>query len=617
MVNYEPELMYALDSKSEYADWKNVYNVSGSDVLCCPICLGRVKLWNGQDPNKAYKKQRCFHHIDGMCSQESRIHFAYKTWLLEQGSKFKVGETIYEVVNSEIEKTFHTKFGDYRPDITVETTEGKMFYIEIADTNKKNGDYISKWHELSNDVLELDVNEQLIKASTKEIPNFKLIYSSTTGMCFVKEYIPKKYDEVTSQLNKCWSRYDLMTRKLLWEKFDWFWLKTQKYYSNEFTIDDICSEYSKIDKYGKQIIYTCIKGSRHSIFKNYFLDILRNDFYKYLENIKEFFNSYGYKTSTSVNSSSYNVTVKYSENEYFISCMSKNFVLNKNHDYEEILDLKQFLPECNEGKNRFKNYIKKLHSLKNLSFIDIYPTYGVKDLYEIQWLRFNINFIANVHSKYILESIGYDSWELLDDLKIDNLKKRYNTLLEECLQKKEIEFVIHAIKNDKLFMFYINDIIRKVKNISRLKLKISKDYQAISLFDNAELLMEWNFTKNLIFGDFEDKFYDSFMNILTPLINTEKERRMNRRKINKIIKQYGDMLNNSVNQIWSFEFDYLKRWKISVLNYVVVFNPEYSTFPLDGTLLEEHIKKLFEEYMNETIRRFNDVHWDIRIMEER
>ena len=215
MVNYEPELMYALDSKSEYADWKNVYNVSGSDVLYCPICLGRVKLWNGQDPNKTYQKQRCFHHIDGMCSQESRIHFAYKTWLLEKGSKFKVGETIYEVANSEIEKTFHTKFGGYRPDITVETTEGKKFYVEIEDTNKKNRDYISKWHELSNDVLELDVNEQLIKTSTKEIPNFKLIYSSTTGMCFIKEYVSKKYDKVTSQLSKCWNRYDLMKRKQL------------------------------------------------------------------------------------------------------------------------------------------------------------------------------------------------------------------------------------------------------------------------------------------------------------------------------------------------------------------------------------------------------------------
>ena len=188
MVNYEPELMYALDSKSEYADWKNVYNVSGSDVLYCPICLGRVKLWNGQDPNKAYKKQRCFHHIDGMCSQESRIHFAYKTWLLKQGSKFKVGETIYEVVNSEIEKTLHTKFGDYRPDITVETTEGKRFYIEIADTNKKTDDYIEKWDELGCDVLELDVNEQLIKATTAEIPEFDIIYSSSDNKAWNMDF---------------------------------------------------------------------------------------------------------------------------------------------------------------------------------------------------------------------------------------------------------------------------------------------------------------------------------------------------------------------------------------------------------------------------------------------
>ena len=38
MTDYEPELMYALDSEGEYSDWKNVYNVSGDDVLYCPIC---------------------------------------------------------------------------------------------------------------------------------------------------------------------------------------------------------------------------------------------------------------------------------------------------------------------------------------------------------------------------------------------------------------------------------------------------------------------------------------------------------------------------------------------------------------------------------------------------
>lgn len=37
-----------------------------------------------------------------------------------------------------------------------------------------------------------------------------------------------------------------MKRKQLWERFDWFWLNTQKYYSNEFTIDDICYEFQKL-----------------------------------------------------------------------------------------------------------------------------------------------------------------------------------------------------------------------------------------------------------------------------------------------------------------------------------------------------------------------------------
>lgn len=112
---------------------------------------------------------------DGMCSQESRIHFAYKTWLLDKNSKFKVGQTIYEVANSCIEKTFHTKFGDYRPDIFIETINGQEFYVEIANTNKKTNDYIEKWDELGCDVLELDVNEELLKVTTDDIPKFKLI----------------------------------------------------------------------------------------------------------------------------------------------------------------------------------------------------------------------------------------------------------------------------------------------------------------------------------------------------------------------------------------------------------------------------------------------------------
>ena len=265
MVNYEPELMYALDSKSEYADWKNVYNVSGSDVLYCPICLGRVKLWNGQDPNKTYQKQRCFHHIDGMCSQESRIHFAYKTWLLKQGSKFKVGETIYEVTNSEIEKTFHTKFGDYRPDITVETTEGKSFYIEIADTNKKTDDYIEKWDELGCDVLELDVNEQLIKATTAEIPEFDIIYSYSTGECYIKHYTRQDYDDLITERKIYWKRKDLIKYKIQWERLDWFWRKLQDFYSGNSKIDVLIEAFKQMESEDQRFVCKRMRGKHASL----------------------------------------------------------------------------------------------------------------------------------------------------------------------------------------------------------------------------------------------------------------------------------------------------------------------------------------------------------------
>lgn len=260
---YEPELMYALDSKSEYADYKNVYNVSGNDVLYCPICLGRVKLWNGQDKNKVYKKQRCFHHIDGMCSQESKIHFAYKTWLLEKGNKFQVNETIYEVESSEIEKTFHTKFGDYRPDIVVKTTDNHMFYIEIANSNKKNEDYILKWDELGCDVLELNVNDQLGIVSANTMPVFKLIYSSTTGECYIKHYVRQDYDEFVTERKIYWKRNDLLNYKIQWEKLDWFWRQLQDFYTEICNLESLIEVFESMDESDQRFVCSKIKG-KHS-----------------------------------------------------------------------------------------------------------------------------------------------------------------------------------------------------------------------------------------------------------------------------------------------------------------------------------------------------------------
>ena len=266
MNTYEPELMYALDSLGEYSDWKNVYNVSGDDVYYCPICLGKVKLWNGQDPNKVYKKQRCFHHIDGVCSQESRIHFAYKNWLLEPNSKFKIKENIYEVASAEVEKTVHTSFGDYRPDIVVNTTCGKTFFVEVAYTNKKTNEYIYKWDELGNDVIEIDVNEQMYTISTKDIPTFKLIYSSDTGECYIKQYTHKDYDALITNRKIYWKRKNILNYKLKWEKLDWFWREFQRFYRGDVDIESLVKIFKCITPEDQRFICNHLKG-KHSNLK--------------------------------------------------------------------------------------------------------------------------------------------------------------------------------------------------------------------------------------------------------------------------------------------------------------------------------------------------------------
>lgn len=267
MINYEPELQFAYDSLNPYADLINVYNATGNKIYYCPICSGKVKLWNGQDPNRKYLKQRCFHHIDGMCSQESRIHFAYKTWLLEENSQFKVGEDLYKVKSVKLEQTLKTTYGNYKPDIIVDTVEGKQFYVEIADTNKKTDEYILKWDELGNDVIEIDVNEQLSSISTNDIPAFNLIYSANNGQCFIKKYIRQDYDEIFTERKLYWKRQDLLNYKIKWEKLDWFWLILQEYYSGKKTIEDVCNSFEEINFEDQKFICSRFKSGKHKQIK--------------------------------------------------------------------------------------------------------------------------------------------------------------------------------------------------------------------------------------------------------------------------------------------------------------------------------------------------------------
>jgi hypothetical protein len=158
-----------------------------------------------------------------LCTKESQLHFFCKNWLFEKGSKFYIKDRLYEVGSVEIEKTWNTKFGDYRPDVTIYTSTGEIIYFEMFFTNRKTGDdYFCKWNELGNDVVEVNIKEYMYKTDTNEIPRFTYLYHD--GKCYSKEYIKRDfYANNIQKLKNQITRKDLFNYKQRIEQLDWLW----------------------------------------------------------------------------------------------------------------------------------------------------------------------------------------------------------------------------------------------------------------------------------------------------------------------------------------------------------------------------------------------------------
>lgn len=469
---YEPELMYALDSLGEYSDWKNVYNVSGNDICYCLICLGRVKLWNGQDPNKNYQKQRCFHHIDGMCTQESRIHFAYKTWLLNENSKFKVNDIVYAVKKVDLEKTFETSFGKYRPDMVVTTSEDKVFYIEVANTNSKTDEYITKWDELGNDVLEINVNEQMYCIQENSIPEFKLIYSASTGVCLAKSYVHKEYDNLITERKVYWSRQKLIDYKIKWEELDWFWRELQGYYSEKKTLEDVCKSFSNLTFEDQLFICNRFKTGKHKNIKPVLEKYYNNKFareeaiekqrMKHISSIiKNLNNEFGYSQS---NGRPYLCRNKYhimfdgikfkkeldiqeSVHDHSLDKMIRDFfypTMKEDYEYSEKirlekekkeLELKKVIDEFNPI---FSDIQSKVNSCKN-------------KIWEMEYHFFNTNVLVELYARdYELRYIGGVETRRFS---ISRLKKNKNNLKDYIIKMLEEDLInmLNDMKNSNSY----------------------------------------------------------------------------------------------------------------------------------------------------------------------
>ncbi len=284
-----PQLIVALDSLDDSANYIHISDANYETTYYCPCCKGVVKPRACKE-DVDYQVQPHFYHENGGCSEESFVHYICKTWLFEKGSKFKIKNNIYTVNNIETEKTFHTQFGDYRPDIVVETEENKTYFFEIKYSNKKTEHYIPKWDELENDVVEVDAREFINQKHNNDVPEFKLIYSD--GECFIKSYSRHDYEDTIAKRKIEWKRQDKLNYKIQWERLDWFWNTLQDYIEEKCVIDTVLQKFKEVGYDNIEICWdivskmSCLKNLKQE-FRNIVNNIVNERFFKDLLSYKK------------------------------------------------------------------------------------------------------------------------------------------------------------------------------------------------------------------------------------------------------------------------------------------------------------------------------------------
>lgn len=280
IFEYLPQLIVAYDGNDEFANLIHVKKSNKDNDYFCPCCGGIVR----PRALDSTKEQSHYYHVTGKCTKENQLHFFCKNWLFEEGSKFYIENTLFEVESIEIEKPYETPFGRYIPDVTVHTTSGMDIYFEMFFTNRKSGDdYFCKWDYLGNDVIEVNIKEYMFKTDSDTIPTFTYLYHN--GICYSKPYVKRDlYANTIAKIKKELTRQSILNYKARIEQLDWFWQEIRNNKSKE----DILETISKMEYDDMVSCYEIIKRKQCvSYLKNDVLDMINQ---KVISEVREEFN---------------------------------------------------------------------------------------------------------------------------------------------------------------------------------------------------------------------------------------------------------------------------------------------------------------------------------------
>ncbi len=615
IFEYLPQLIVAYDGNDEFANLIHVKKADRYKDYYCPCCGGTVKP-RALDSDK---EQSHYYHKTGKCTKESQLHFFCKNWLFEEGSKFYIEDKLFEVVSIDIEKNYPTQFGDYKPDISVHTSDGKTIYFEMFFTNRKTGDdYFCKWDSLGNDVVEVNIKEYMFKTDITTIPSFTYLYHD--GDCYSMPYIKRDlYANTIARIKHELTRQKVLNYKARIEQLDWFW---QEIRNN--TRESILKIVSKMEYEDMISCYEIIKRKQCvSYLKDDILNIINQkvisdvresldlptsdkDIYFDLEHIR----GRTYEAGIRLNFKSEHIVhnILYAPNSCCYNfeilrgfpkiVFSKN-IMNKNEliiPENKIEDLKKMYDCVVKHKKDLLEYEKQLSEFED----DVYKVKVNNDLHTV------LKKADNGQYEVIFEN------RRVEDI---DIKKLSEDVENEIKGKNDILF-LNTIQKNEEFQILLSDLKDYKKDIDyNVNIKYDKYY---TKKDNRGIYFELYFHNKRVYKAMLQHTLDDFINKINDckkLIDAFVE-------ANDFIVDLIEKINDCKNNFWKAEllFDYNGFPEIKIDQKLFkVKNPFLSTYEkvcLDNLkeFSEEKIIQLVENAMNSILK--NVERCGYRVMEE-
>ena len=500
------------------------------------------------------------------------------------GCKFIVNGITYEVDTVETEKTLYTSFGDYRPDIIVTATSGKIFYFEIRVTNRKTELYAPKWDELENDIVEVDTRYFINQKYNDSIPTFDLIYSE--GKCYIKSYTRKDYDHLIGTRKVEWKRQSKLDYKIQWERLDWFWNALSEYKKDESKKDSVIESFGAMDISDRIWCYQNIKGKscvdiKQELAENinqYHFDIINNLFSNTpINNITVDFRHvspliYEIRFNWKVEYLTYTL---YNFQEEKIRLTRGLFVIDKCIIEEKF---KEFIDKCKKDKKAIDNII----GLLDLPFIKtIKPqSHYWSSVSPIEDLYFEVIYEDNIHNRYIKEPIGSKIYYSVYAISKRKLNKDYDELREKALKRLDQEIIDSVISSTK----ELSDFIaanRVIEGTIRIRKSYNKLVYVRGSIDIASCLLEVD----------EDTKIDKMLD------QVKRRYRMCIKKdfiIKNLMNKYVNIMNSCKNEMW-----YVTKTINPYIYKITLDNSYTQTLRLEKPYSKTSIERQLSAVMNE------------------